>query len=65
MVCLEINSLGYILQYTIYIFYKLLEYYEISQKDSKIQKICWFGHCPNQQKSGYQSVGFYKSYKIS
>ena len=46
MVYSKINY--YVLQYIIYIFYKILKYLQIFQKDSKILKFCWFGHCTIQ-----------------
>ena len=70
MVCLEIQYLHYILEYIIYIFYKILDYSIISQQilnrfqNTKILLV-WSFYYTNQQKNKHQSVGFYLSYKIN
>ena len=66
MVCLEINYLEYILQYTIYIFYKILEFLEYPKRfqNTKILLV-WSLYYTKQQNYEHQSVGFYKSHKIS
>ena len=47
------------MQYTIYIFYKILEY---SKNGNFVGSVITY---TNQQKNGYESVGLYRSYKIS
>ena len=75
MVCSEIDYLHCILQYIIdSIFCNILfTYYKDSRISPKIRKrfqntnilLVWSLYYTNQQRNRHQSVGFYKSYKIS
>ena len=54
------------MQYTVYIFYKILEYFRIFQNIPKYENFVGMVIVLYKStKSGHQSIGFYKSYKIS